>query len=220
MKLICALLIASANLPLSVQAAEHATLNNPSEFIVKTATPAIINQLRDGGYVLFMRHGNTDTSKPDRLPKVDLNDCSTQRPLTEEGLDIARQIGRKIRRANIPIGEVISGPMCRTKDTATVAFVPKYSVNNLLLFTSNMTDKEKIPAIEETRELISRPVENGMNRVVVGHAQTLMELIGYLPQPEAVIVVFKPMGDKHFKYIATIEPAQWSTLIHHNSLKP
>jgi hypothetical protein len=47
-----------------------------------------------------------------------------------------------------------------------------------------------------------------------------MEMIGYLPQPEGTIVVFKPMGDKHFKYIATIEPVQWNTLIHNHALKP
>jgi phosphohistidine phosphatase SixA len=213
-------LIASANLPFSVLWADLATTNTPPEFVVKPGTPALINQLRDGGYVLFMRHTNTDASKPDRLPNVDLNDCSTQRPLTEEGLEIARQIGRKIRKAKIPIGEVISSPMCRAKETAKAAFVPEFSVNNLLIFTSNMTDKDKAPVVEAARELISRPVENKANRVLVGHAQTLMEMIGYLPKPEGTIVVFKPMGDKHFKYIATIEPVQWNTLIHNHALKP
>lgn len=183
------------------------------EFQIIPASPDIIRQLRQGGFVLYIRHGATDTSRPDRLPNVDLNDCATQRPLTEDGRQQMKLIGRQIRKARIPIGDVITSPMCRTKESALAAFGPNYTVNNQLKFTSNMLDADKAPVLDATRELLSSPVTGKLNRVVVGHSQNLMELIGYMPKPEGVMAIFKPLGDRHFKYVATILPTQWKTLL-------
>lgn len=181
-------------------------------FAVKRATAEIIPQLQAGGFVLYMRHGPTDTSKPDRVPKVDLNDCSTQRPLTEAGRQLSARVGAAIKKGGIPVGEVLASPMCRTKATAQAAF-GKYQVDQYLMYTSNLTAKEKEPRIANTRRLLSKPVAAGTNRVIVAHAPNLMDVIGYFPKPEALVVVFRPLGDKGFEYIATIFPDQWSELV-------
>ena len=182
-------------------------------FSAKPATAETIKQLRAGGYVLYMRHGPTDTSRPDRAPKVDLNDCSTQRPLTEAGRLVAKQVGEAIRRAGIPIGEVESSPMCRCKGTAEAAFGMGYEVNANLMYTSNLTSEEKVPRIANTRRLLSTPVPAGSNRVIVAHAPNLMDVIGYFPKPEVLVVVFRPLGEQGFEYIASIPPQQWSELV-------
>jgi phosphohistidine phosphatase SixA len=220
MKLIVALFIAFTSLPHAVLAEDNTIINDTPEFITKPANLALINQLRYGGYVIYMRHGNTDASRPDQVPKVDLGDCATQRPLTKEGRLLSAKIGQRIRRAKIPIGEVFSSPMCRTRETALAAFGPQFVIVNTLMFTSNMTAKDKIPVIEATRELISKPVEGKVNRVIVSHAQSLMEIIGYLPKPEGTVVIFKPLGNKNFKYIATIAPTQWNSLIYRAPITP
>jgi len=212
MKPVIALFISVACFSQPVLALEIPTLEDIPDFVEKPATPAIIKQLRNGGYVLYMRHGNTDTSRPDRQPSVDLNDCSTQRPLTEEGRRIAAEVGQQIRKAKIPLGEIFSSPMCRAKETALAAFGKNFIINNLLIDTSNMTKKEKEPVLETARELLSRPIEGKVNRVVVAHAPILIDLFGYYPKPEASMAIFKPMGDKKFKYIASIAPKQWQTI--------
>ena len=181
-------------------------------FEVKRATAEIITQLQAGGFVLYMRHGPTDTSKPDRVPTVDLNDCSTQRPLTEAGRQLSARVGSAIKKAGIPMGDVLVSPMCRTKATAQAAF-GKYRVDQYLMYTSNLTAKEKLPRIANTRRLLSMPVAAGTNRVIVAHAPNLMDVIGYFPKPEALVVVFKPLGDKGFEYVATIFPNQWPELV-------
>lgn len=179
------------------------------DFIVKPPTRDIIRQLQNGGFVLYMRHGHSDTNHPDRLPSIDLNDCTTQRPLTEVGRRISAGVGYQIRRLNIPIGEVYSSPMCRTIDTARAAFGPKITVSKFLMYLANLTGHNKTPVLDATRELISKPVYGKVNRVVVAHPQNLMEIIGYLPKPEATIVIFQPRKDNLFKYIASITPDQW-----------
>lgn len=185
----------------------------PSAFVEKPVTPAIIKQLRAGGYVLYMRHGTTDTSRPDRVPSVDLDDCSTQRPLTREGVRVAAQVGQAIRKAKIPVGEVFSSPLCRAKETALAAYGTNFTVNNLLIYTANMTTEEKEPVIKETRALLSTPVPGRTNRVLVSHAPNLMDLMGYLPQPEGVVVIFKPLGGNEFEYLGSIAPQQWRKVL-------
>ena len=212
MKPIIALFIAVACLPKPTLAGDTISMDDIPDFVEKTATPAIIKQLREGGYVLFMRHGNSDTSRTDRLPSVDLNDCSTQRPLTEEGRHVAASVGKEIRKAKIPLGEIFSSPMCRAKESAIASFGKNIIIINTLMHTSGMSDKDKAPVLETTRELLSRPVEGKVNRVVVAHAPNLMDIFGYFPTPEGTVVIIKPMGGKNFKYIASIAPRQWKAM--------
>ncbi|HAF45671.1 MAG TPA: histidine phosphatase family protein [Gallionellaceae bacterium] len=206
MKTVISLFIALATFPLL--AAEVAA----PAFVEQQVSPALLKQLRGGGYVLYMRHGNTDTSRPDRVPSVDLNDCSTQRPLTKEGRQVAVDVGQAIRKARIPVGETFSSPLCRAKESAMAAFGEKYTVDNLLMYTANMTTDEKQPVVARTRALLSAPVAAGSNRVLVAHAPNLMDLMGYFPKPEGTLVIFRPLGDS-FEYLGSIAPQQWKELL-------
>lgn len=200
------LLILQVCIPLAMAADE------PLPFAEKPATPALIDQLRSGGYVLYMRHGNTDNSRPDRTPKVDLNDCNTQRPLTAEGRKMAARVGEYIRKAKIPVGEVLSSPLCRAKESAEAAF-GHFDVEINLIYSGNMTDAEKIPVNKKTRELLSRPVPAKTNRVLVAHAPNLMDVMGYFPKYDGTVVVFRPHAEKGFEYVGSILPAQWDELL-------
>ena len=185
----------------------------PPAFQEKAVTLETVKMLRSGGYVIYMRHGNTDTSRPDRVPKVDLNDCSTQRPLTEEGRKVAAQVGEAIRKLKIPVGEVHSSPMCRAKESAQAAFGKDITVDDNLMYTSNLTDEEKKPIIQQTRVLLSKAAPEGTNRVVVAHAPNLMDLMGYFPKPEATVAIFRPGGERGFEYLGSIPPAQWQQFL-------
>lgn len=182
-------------------------------FEKKSATIETIKQLQAGGFVLYMRHGATDTSRPDRVPNVDLNDCSTQRPLSEEGRKTSVQVGNAIRQAAIPVGEIQSSPMCRAKETAEAAFGKEFIINEYLMYTSNLTSKEKVPRIANTNHLLSTPVPAGTNLVLIAHAPNLMDVMGYFPKPEGLVVIFKPLGTQGFEYVASIEPQQWQELL-------
>ena len=184
-----------------------------AKFAEVAATKETLKQLRAGGYALYLRHGYTDNTRPDRMPAVDLNDCATQRPLTEEGRRLATRIGDAMRKAQIPIAEIRISPLCRVKETTAAAF-PKqaYAIDMDLMYTANLTDAQKAPIVANTRRLLSAPVARGSNRLVVAHAPNLMDLIGYFPK-EGTLVVFRPGGDGSFAYIASIPPALWAELL-------
>lgn len=182
------------------------------EFVPTLANEEVIRQLRQGGYVLYMRHGYTDNSKPDQVP-LDVHDCSTQRPLTEAGRQQAAQVGRAIRQARIPIGEVLVSPLCRTRESAQAAFGKAFMVKPQLMYTANLTQAEKQPILAATRQLLATPVVGKSNRVVLAHAPNLFDLMGYFVAQEGTVVVIEPLGGNDFRYVASIPPARWRELL-------
>src|SRR5690242_2716055 len=94
--------------------------------LVPTAAPAqqsadLLAALRAGGHIIYFRHADTDHSQTDQRG-MRLEDCTTQRNLTDRGREHARELGEAIRALEIPIGAVLASPLCRTMETATLAF--------------------------------------------------------------------------------------------------
>jgi phosphohistidine phosphatase SixA len=200
----------------AVMAQPAQTSQESPVFVEKLATRALLKSLRAGGFVLYMRHGNTDNSQPDAVPKIDLNDCATQRPLNDEGRKVAAQVGQYLRQARIPVTEVIHSPLCRARESAQLAFPgmgDKLRAEQQLMYPGNLTSEEKKPIIAMTRQLVSMPVTAGSNRVLVAHAPNMADLMGYFVKPEATVVVLRPLGDGRFDYVASIHPAMWPQLL-------
>jgi len=184
-------------------------------FQEKMATPELLAEVRKGGYVLYMRHGTTDNSRPDRAPAVDLNDCNTQRVLNDDGRKLAVTIGKAIAKANIPVGEVFHSPLCRARESAELAFPAlrgKLKPELNLAYTANLTAEEKKPVLAATRTLVSTPVPAGTNRVLVAHAPNMADLMGYFVKPEGTVVVLRPLGSDKFEYLGSIPPTLWASL--------
>lgn len=186
----------------------------PEKFVETPATVETLRDLRGGGFTLFLRHGPTDNSRPDRMPQVDVNDCSTQRPLTEDGRMTAVRLGGYLKQLAIPIGAIHSSPLCRARETAVAAFPESQAVivEPNLIYTANMTASQKLPILEETRRLLSTPVPPGSNRLVIAHGPNLMDLIGYFPK-EATLVIFRPLGGGFMDYVASIPVSRWPELM-------
>jgi broad specificity phosphatase PhoE len=81
--------------------------------------------VKDGVVVLFRHALAPGSGDP---PGHRLDDCSTQRNLSEEGRAQARRIGAEFAARNIAVAAVWSSQWCRTRDTADLAF-PKRRVD-------------------------------------------------------------------------------------------
>ena len=177
------------------------------------ASQTDLQMMREGGLVLFIRHGPTDSSKPDQVP-IDLNDCSTQRPLTEDGKVLMSLVAKAIKRSEIPLGNIHSSPLCRAVETSEILFgAGNFVVEEHLMYVAALTSSEKAPIIAKTQALLSEFVAMGENRLIVAHGPNLVELMDYFPV-EGTLVIFKPLPDQNnFQYIATIEPDYWAQLL-------
>ena len=76
----------------------------------------LINQLEEGGKLIFIRHAYAPGSGDPN--NFNLNDCSTQRNLSDRGKKQAEHIGSMFRENKIEIDEVYSSEWCRCKETA------------------------------------------------------------------------------------------------------
>ena len=186
-----------------------------SAFKPTLPTPEHLHLLRQGGLVLYMRHGPSDARRPDQVP-VQLNNCDSQRPLTEAGRQYLTQMARDVGLLKVPYHGVISSAFCRVEESARRVFGGPVMIDAALLYTAAMPELEKRPAVERTRYWLSLPVaEAGLNRVVVAHGPNLAEIMDYLP-PEGTLLIFRPLGlqaDPSFEYLASVAPGQWAELL-------
>ena len=157
----------------------------------------LINQLEDGGKLLFIRHayapGNGDPNN------FNLNDCSTQRNLNKEGREQAQQIGKFFKKNNIEIEKVLSSEWCRCKETAKIAF-KNFSTNNFLnSFYSSKYAKNKDKQIKALNDYI-RNFQSDKNLILITHYVLISEVLDYAPSSGEIVV-----SDKNFNMIGSVE---------------
>jgi broad specificity phosphatase PhoE len=78
---------------------------------------ATLDGLRAGGLIMLMRHAQTVPGTGDP-PGFRLDDCSTQRNLSEDGRAQARRVGDRLRAEQIPVDRVLTSAWCRCRETA------------------------------------------------------------------------------------------------------
>jgi phosphohistidine phosphatase SixA len=175
-----------------------------------TADPALTRALQRGGLVLVLRHAATDFSKPDQDPIV-LSDCRTQRNLNAEGRADARTIGRGARRLQLRIGNVLSSPFCRTKETARLAF-GRFRISQALLNTiATEHDGRWRRQIRAARRLLGTNPAPGALTVLVTHGSVVGDTTGQTLE-EGETLVFRPLGASRFRLLGRILPREWQTL--------
>lgn len=191
--------------------AQTSTIKNADQFNEQLADVALIERAKQGGLVIYMRHGATNTDIPDQVP-IDLNNCATQRPLTEAGLAEVSQIGQWIRQIGLPYSKVYASPLCRAKQTAIATFGEPIQVDIDLQYVAALTTEQKKPIIARTHALLSKPTEVGTNRVIVAHGPNLVETMMYFP-PEGTLVFLEPLDKEGFRYLGSIPPKHWPALL-------
>ena len=75
--------------------------------------------LKEGGRVALIRHAATTGGAGDP-PGFRLEDCATQRNLTEQGRADAKALGARFRAHGIKVDKVLSSEWCRCRDTAAL----------------------------------------------------------------------------------------------------
>lgn len=166
-----------------------ALLSLPSPALADEALWSLLNK---GGQVVLMRHAVTTPGVGDP-PGFRLDDCGTQRNLTDEGRRDARRVGAAFRARGIVIENVYSSPWCRCVETANLAF-GKSEISAALgnLFT-HPENRER--QVREMRELIN--VRSPQNRVLVSHGATILALTG-VSLGTAEMLVVTPQSDGRF----------------------
>jgi broad specificity phosphatase PhoE len=144
--------------------------------------------LKGGGQVVLIRHAVTTPGAGDP-PGLRLDDCGTQRNLTDAGRDHARRIGAEWRRRGIGAERVVSSPWCRCLETARLAFGSEHGVSTALnnLFGRYENQERQV---RELRALVSAHGGKG-NLVLVTHGSTISALTGVSPATGEMVILTK-----------------------------
>jgi phosphohistidine phosphatase SixA len=154
------------------------------------ATPPadpLVRELRDGGHVLVIRHATADAE----INRQELlRSCLLQRNLTEAGREQARAIGEGVRALDIPIGDVRSSPMCRTRDTARLAFGRVTLDRDLVSPGVIGTEADDERRAQAMRAMVEDLPPAGENTVLVTHTGNIGSALGEEKLAEAETLVY------------------------------
>jgi phosphohistidine phosphatase SixA len=146
--------------------------------------------LASGGHVALIRHALAPGFGDPENFRVD--DCTTQRNLSEAGRRQARDIGRRFRDNGVEDVRVYSSQWCRCLDTARLLGLGEVIVfAGLNSFFQDRTREAARTA--EVKELI-RIHAGGISLVLVTHQVNITALTGVFPQ-SGEIVILRPVGN-------------------------
>ena len=141
--------------------------------------------LRSGGDIALMRHAEAPGTGDPAGFRVD--DCATQRNLSDQGRRQAKDAGALFRSQGITNATVFSSQWCRCLDTASGlglgAVVPQPALNSF--FNDAGRDRQQTEAL---RQLI-RQRPPGKPLVMVTHQVNITALAGVYPRSGEIIVV-------------------------------
>jgi phosphohistidine phosphatase SixA len=157
----------------------------------------IINSLKEGGKLIFIRHaiapGNGDPTE------FKIDDCSTQRNLNQSGIDQSKIIGLFFNENKLKIDKVLSSEWCRCKDTAEIAFKNFKTFKPLNSFYDpRFADNEK-KQIKDLKKFI-KEWDSDKNIIFVTHYVVILSLLNMGVSSGEIVV-----ADKDLNVIGSIE---------------
>ena len=119
------------------------------------------------GYVLLLRHTLAPgVGDPENFK---LNDCSTQRNLSQVGREDAKSVGDWLKRRDIKIARVESLRWCRAKETAQLLDIGRVRLNpNLDSLFDSQDPAKAIQTVRVKKQIVDWRNKSGL-LVLVGH---------------------------------------------------
>jgi phosphohistidine phosphatase SixA len=171
----------------------------------------LVQMIQKGGYTIFFRHERTGMTEiiRDRLP-YDFTNCDGQRMLSPAGIASSQEVGQAFRILNIPIEQVLSSPICRSKDTAKLAF-QDFKVTNQLMVQNEALKRTKDDVAQDLAMLVNQPHRPNQNVILVGHLGNTLP-ITVLPS-EGEAIVLKPDGKGGIAVVGRVIAAHWGDVV-------
>jgi phosphohistidine phosphatase SixA len=176
-------------------------------FLVATASALAADgpwsALRDGGKVVLIRHGATTGGAGDP-PGFRLEDCATQRNLTDKGRAESKAAGDRIRAQKMPVGKVMSSPWCRCRDTATLMNLG-HPVEIAETFSNAYNFSDRRDELTKGARAVIGAWKGPGALVIVTHGANILPLTGFQPaEGEMVVVEPDVAADGRLKVIGRI----------------
>ena len=180
----------------------------------------LIRELRNGGYVLYVRNGAVLPGSTDNITSGEWwKDCQNTKRIGPEVQAQMRAIAGALSRQRIIVHEVISSEFCRAFDTAGLLGLSTPQRNAALNDFTAITNKlqgstSSVSSLANytagIQQLLVKPTPPRANRILVGHslpASIIHPALSILQEGHTAI--FKVETGNRFHYITTLSPGQW-----------
>ena len=158
---------------------------------ISFSNEALINSLKDGKKIIFIRHAIAPGSgDPENF---NIKECSTQRNLNDKGKNQSKRIGNFFKTNKIKIGKILSSEWCRCKETAKIAFGKFETFNALNSFYEARFQKNRSNQIRDLRNYISS-WESDSNLILVTHYVVIYDLLNSAVSSGEMIITDKKLN--------------------------
>jgi phosphohistidine phosphatase SixA len=171
--------------------------------------PALIKSLQTGGHVIVMRHASSPRDVP---PNPNPDNIPPERQLDEKGRTSATAMGEALRRLKIPIGEVMTSPTYRARETARLARLANPRPAAELGEGPQSMQGAVAPAQTEWLQKAVKEFPRGTNRVLITHVPNITAAFPS-ETPAAVegeAFVFGPDGKGGARLVGRIKIEEWA----------
>jgi broad specificity phosphatase PhoE len=165
----------------------------------------LVPMLKQGGYVIVLRHGATDPSQKDVYP-LSLADMTKQRQLSEQGRTAARAIGAAFAKNAIPIGQVYTSQLNRAVETGRLVgardVTPVANLNDSSAGSASAMAGQSGGGSARHGDALRRMANTkpaaGTNTLIVTHKTNVADAFGkpLADIAEGEAAVFKPDGNE------------------------
>jgi phosphohistidine phosphatase SixA len=174
---------------------------------------ALVAALRQGGYVLLMRHAHSPEMRPDKAA-ADPENTNLERQLDQVGRDTALAMGEAIKKLGIPIADVLSSPTYRALETVRLAaFGRAQTFAELGDGGQSMQRIQEAPA-EWLRKRVGELPRPGTDTLMVTHMPNIVAAFGDSAKgaSDGETFVFRPDGKGGAELVARVKVEDWPVL--------
>ncbi|MSO97907.1 MAG: hypothetical protein EXR11_06780 [Rhodospirillaceae bacterium] len=171
----------------------------------------LLSALRQGGFVLVMRHAQSPRTKPDQA-SANPDNVGMERQLDDVGRTTARAMGEAMRQLRIPLGEILSSPTYRAMETIAQAGLGKpKAVDELGDGGQAMTAGTDTMRADWLRKHAAEAPRSGTNTIMITHSPNITGAFASAAAgiAEGETLVMRPDGKGQAEVVARIKITEW-----------
>jgi len=182
--------------------------------LAQTSIPsdALVKALRQGGYVIVMRHAASPRTTPDKAT-ANPDNPNQERQLDAAGRASAKAMGQAMRDLKIPVGDVLVSPTYRARETAKLAeWTQAKPVAELGDGGQNMRDSSDAATQWLQKQVTQFP--KGTNSILITH---LPNISGAFPQlgiglADGEALIFGPDSKGGATLVGRVKIEEWPAM--------
>jgi len=172
---------------------------------------ALAGAMKQGGYVIVLRHGATNRDQADTDP-LNFDNIAKQRLLSEQGKRVAIQVGEAFKKLGIPLGKVYTSKFNRAVETG------KLMSGGEVTSTADVTEGglvvtpiENERRAEALKKMAGTAPEAGKNTLIVTHTPNITDAFGkdWFDVKEGEASIFRPEGSGKTVLVARLQAVDW-----------